>query len=153
MGRPKQKPKPKRILLAEDDANIREISAAALQQSGYRVDTAEDGAAAWDIMQGNRYDLLVTDNSMPKMTGVDLLKRLRVAGIILPVIMATGTLPTYEFSQNPGLQPASTLRKPYTAEELLSAVQEVLRAVMSGREVGMPPPNGQRPPSSNSWGN
>jgi DNA-binding response OmpR family regulator len=147
MVEPKQTPKPKRILLAEDDLNVREMTAALLHESGYEVDTAENGAVAWDILQTKEYDLLVTDNSMPKMTGVELLKRLRAAAISLPVIMATGTFPTYEFSQNPGLQPAVTLAKPYTAEELLNTVQEVL----SGREPGLPPPNRQRPPSGNRW--
>jgi CheY-like chemotaxis protein len=149
--RPKRTRKPKRILLAEDDAVIRQLSAEVLRQSGYQVDTAENGAAAWDILQAKRYDLLVTDNSMPKMTGVELLKRLRAARILLPVVMATGTLPKAEFARNPGLQPAVTLVKPYTSEELLNAVQEVLRAIEAERKRVLPPPNGQRPSSGNSW--
>ena len=102
----------RRILVVEDDRDLRQINAMLLVHSGYAVDMAEDGVAAWEALQSNRYDLMVTDNNMPRLTGLELLKELRSAGMSLPVIMATGTLPTQELSQNPWLEPVTMLAKP-----------------------------------------
>ena len=122
---------PGRILVVEDDRDLRQLNARALIHSGYAVDTAEDGAAGWEALQANRYDLVITDNNMPRLTGIELLKKLCAARMALPVIMATGTLPKEEFTRYPWLQPAATLLKPYTVEELLGTVKEVLRATVS----------------------
>ena len=117
-----------RILVAEDDTLIRQLNTEMLINSGYRVDAAEDGAVAWDALQATRYDLLITDNGMPNVTGVDLLKKVHAARLALPVIMATGELPKKEFTQFPWLQPDAVLLKPYTMPEFLGAVKEVLHA-------------------------
>ena len=120
-------PKPAhRILVVEDDEDIRRSNAEVLAHSGYHVDAAEDGAAAWDTLQRNKYDLLVTDNDMPKVSGIELLHKLHAAHIALPVIMATGRLPQEEFTQCPWIQPAALLIKPYSFHELLETVRQVL---------------------------
>ena len=118
--------RPDHILVVEDDGLLREHNVALLLRSGYAVDAAEDGAAAWEALSADGYDLLLTDNSMPKVSGIELLKKLRAARMALPVIMATGTIPRTN-SSRPWLQPAATLLKPYTGEEMLRAVEEVLR--------------------------
>ena len=118
---------PGRILVVEDEPNIRQINTAALIHSGYHVDAAEDGAAAWEALNADSYDLMITDNKMPRLTGMELLKKLYASRMALPVIMTTGELPTEEFTRYPWLQPAATLLKPYTSEEMLRTVQEVLR--------------------------
>ena len=64
----------------------------------------------------------------------------------LPVIMVTGTLPDEEFARYPCLQPAVTLLKPYTFDELLNAVKAVLRATADALEEIAPPPNWQGQP-------
>jgi DNA-binding response OmpR family regulator len=69
-----------RILLVEDDSGLLRLNAEVLKRSGYDVDAVEDGAAAWDTLQLNRYDLMVTDNKMPRVSGVELLKKLQAAG-------------------------------------------------------------------------
>jgi len=63
---------------------------------------------------------------MPKVSGVELLKKLRSARMALPVIMATGTLPREEFTRYPRLQPVATLLKPFTFAELVGTVRELL---------------------------
>jgi len=97
------------------------------------VDAAEDGAAAWDTLQRARYDLLVTDNDMPKVSGVELLHKIHAARIALPVILATAMPPRDEFTQYPWLQPAALLIKPYSFHELLGTVRDVLRAAVPGQ--------------------
>jgi len=110
----------------DDDVTIRRLNSATLLHSGYEVDVAEDGDAAWKALNTDSYDLLITDNSMPKVSGVELLKKLRAAHMALPVIMATGTLPTEEFNRYPWLKPVATLLKPYAVSEMLSKVKDVL---------------------------
>jgi len=117
-----------RILVVDDDPDIRQLNTKVLIQSGYHVDAAEDGAAGWEAIQLNSYDLLVTDNNMPKVSGVELLMKLRAARVFLPVIMATATLPKKDLTRYPWLQPAVTLSKPYTVDEFLGTVKEVLHA-------------------------
>jgi DNA-binding response OmpR family regulator len=128
-GTPGQsQPEPRlRILVVEDDDDIRRLNTEVLNRNGYQVDAAEDGAVAWAALQADRYALMITDNAMPKMTGIELLNKLRTAKMSLPVIMAAGTIPMAEFLRDPCLQPAATLLKPYTLDELVGTVREVLR--------------------------
>jgi DNA-binding response OmpR family regulator len=124
---PSEASPPRSILVVEDDPDIRRINAMVLHRAGYHVDTAEDGAFAWEMLGVSDYDLMVTDNNMPNLTGMELLKRLYATRMILPFIMATGIMPEVEFTQCPWLQPAARLFKPYSVEELLGAVTKVLR--------------------------
>jgi DNA-binding response OmpR family regulator len=124
---PCQMNSPPHILMVEDDLLLRRINTEVLSRSGYEVDAAADGAAAWRALNTDSYDLLITDNNMPKVSGVELLKKLRAARMILPVIMATGTVPEEEFTSCPWLQPAATLLKPYSSAKMLETVKIVLR--------------------------
>jgi len=112
------------------------------------VDAAADGAAAWESLCADYYDLMITDNHMPKLTGVELLKKLRSARMALPVIMATGIMPQEEFKRYPWLQPTATLVKPYTVEELLGTVRTVLRATVSDPGQFEPMPDWRSRPSA-----
>jgi DNA-binding response OmpR family regulator len=125
---------PHRILVVDDDSGIRQLSARVLIPCGYEVDTAEDGAVAWEALHANRYDLLITDYNMPKVSGVELVKKLRSARMALPVILASGAMPAEELNRHPWLQLAATLRKPFTGDELLGTVKKVLRGTDSACE-------------------
>jgi len=148
--------------VVEDVVLIRQLNSRALSLSGYAVDVAEDGAAAWQALNAGSYDLMITDNTMPKMSGVELLKKMRANRMVLPVIMATGVLPTAEFSRYPWLQPEATLVKPYTVEEMVHAVKKVLREADSTADSsqrfmyhamkdGESPPAGARPGPARQW--
>ena len=121
-----QKTPPHRILVVEDDIFLRRLNTQVLLRSGYDVDGAADGAIAWQALSTDNYDLLVTAHDIPKLTGVELVRKVRAARMALPVVMATGTLPKEEFTRQPWLQPAAMLPKPYTAEEMLRTVKKVL---------------------------
>ena len=142
---------PRRILVADDDPHICRLNTEVLIRHGYEVNAVADGAAAWEALNTDRYNLLITDHDMPKMSGVELLRKLRATRMALPVIMATGTLPTQEFARYPWLQPTATLLKPYTIVELLGTVKEVLRATDGAREQIAPPPDWQSRPSAEGW--
>jgi DNA-binding NtrC family response regulator len=128
-----------RILVVDDDADIRHLNASVLKASGYEVATAVDGDAAWAILDSQCYDLLVTDHSMPKLTGIELLNELHVAGKSLPSILVSGDLPTAELRRHPWLRISATLLKPYTATELLGTVRQVLQVAAETREPEAPP--------------
>jgi DNA-binding response OmpR family regulator len=125
---------PHRILVAEDDEDVRRLNADALVGSGYLVDAAEDGAVAWDSLQIKVYRLLITDNNMPKMSGIELIKKMRAASITTPVILASAAIPYDAMETHSPLQINGTLPKPYNVGELLKLVSEVLSgAVACGR--------------------
>lgn len=127
-----------RILVVDDEPDIRQLNSELLVRSGFQVDAAEDGAAGWEALQLRNYDLLVTDHNMPRMSGLGLIRKLRAARMAVPVIMATTVLPTWDFALHPELHPTATLLKPYTSGELLVTVKKVLRA--SASAVGQIPP-------------
>jgi DNA-binding response OmpR family regulator len=128
-----------RILVVENEGDIRKLNTEVLTQSGYSVDAAGNGAVAWEAIQRHGYDLVLTDYEMPKATGVDLVRKLRAARMALPVIMCTGTLPMEEFTRRPWLQPAAMLTKPYTIDELLGTVRQVLLSANGSSRQSTPP--------------
>ena len=126
---------PQRILVVDDDEAIRRCNAELLSRAGYAVDAAEDGAAAWEVLQVASYGLLITDNRMPKLSGFDLLKKLHGTRLAPRVIMATGQLPENEFARCPWVRPDATLVKPYSGAELLATVKSILLAPANARET------------------
>ena len=116
----------RRILMVEDDADTRRLNSEDLRNAGYLVDAVENGAAAWDVLQLNSYHLLITDQHWPKLSGVELLKKIYDAHMALPVIMITDILPELEFSEHPWIQPATMLVEPYSSAELLGMVEKSL---------------------------
>ena len=121
-----------RILLVEDESAILEFSTAVLVRGGYQVTAVEGCEAAWEAIQSASYDLLVTDNKMPGMSGLELVSKLRSAQIWLPIIVASGGGEAEEFAQDQSLQPAIALPKPFTAKQLLETVAEALRRAGHG---------------------
>jgi two-component system chemotaxis response regulator CheY len=117
---------PIRILLVDDNRDFRELQKDLLASAGYEIACANDGAAGWEALQAADYDLVITDNHMPKMTGLEMIEKLHAAQMPIPVIMATGNLPLEEFARKPWLKPEASLQRPYTDGELLDTVRNVL---------------------------
>lgn len=115
-----------RVLVVEDDIFFRALNTEVLSHAGFAVEAVEDGAAAWEALNASRYDVVVTDNRMPNVSGVELLRRLHAAHITVPVVMATGAIPTEELNPATTLQPVATLLKPYAITELVRTVKKAL---------------------------
>jgi DNA-binding response OmpR family regulator len=115
-----------RILVVDDDNDTRQLSGDGLVDSGYDAEGVKDGAAGWEALQTYDYDLVITDNKMPRMTGIEMIEKLRSARIGVPIIMATGNLPTHEFARRPWLKPTATLERPFSNDDLLETVRNVL---------------------------
>ncbi len=123
--------RPCRILAVDNDRDLRLLYADALARADYDVDAVEDGAAAWKALHVNNYSLLIIEHNLPRLTGVELVMKLRSARMALPVILATGQLPTETLVQNPLLQLAALLPKPFYISQLLETVRAVLQATGS----------------------
>jgi two-component system chemotaxis response regulator CheY len=123
--------RPHDILVAEDDQDMRRLVTEVLTRSGYNVDAAQDGAVAWEILQLKSHHLLITDFDMPKMSGIELIRKARAARMALPVIMVSGTMPENEIKQNSSLRISATLFKPFGVDDLLKTVRHVLDAAVS----------------------
>ena len=115
-----------RIMVVDDDPDIRHLMSEVLAGSGYSVDVAENGTRAWKALHLKRYDLLLTDHEMPGMTGLQLVNKLRLAGFQFPVIVASGTPPVDMAVRNSALESVMMLPKPFTLGELIRLVKELL---------------------------
>jgi DNA-binding response OmpR family regulator len=141
----------RRLLVVEAEGDLRQLNAEVLVDAGYQVDAAEDGRAAWTALQVHHYDLLITDQFLPKVSGVELLKKLHNARMNLPVIMATDILPNWEFALHPGLQSVAMLRSPRTFQKLLDLVRKLLPPAAGVRAATAPAPNGHSPSAAGAW--
>jgi two-component system alkaline phosphatase synthesis response regulator PhoP len=116
-----------RALVVDDVPEICRLNSEFLMDLDFDVDVAKDGILALELLEQNEYDLIITDNLMPRMSGVELLKKLHATRKFVPVIMATGTMPGEEVTRQPWFQIVTTLIKPYTLEEFLAAVKRSIR--------------------------
>jgi DNA-binding response OmpR family regulator len=114
------------ILVVDDDAGMRGVVAAILLHTGYRVSCAEDGEAGWSALCGDRFDMMITDHEMPRLRGLDLLRRVRRAPLNVPVILTSATIPWHEPDLLPLLPPGQVLEKPFSPAKLLSTVRRFL---------------------------
>ena len=124
---PAPSPLTKRVLVVNDESDARQLIVEVMTKLGYEVESAEDGAKGWDALHTGRYGLVITDNKMPRMTGLEMIEKLRAANMSVPVVMATGHLPKLELSRKPWLQPEGMLERPYSNDDLLEVVDRVLR--------------------------
>jgi len=119
-----------RVLVADDDPEMLElVSNIARRHLNAEVTRAGTGHELLDAIAHDPYDLVITDISMPWMTGLQVMHSARTAGLPVPVVVMTGM-------ENPELAEqvealgsrARLLHKPFTLQELLSAVGEIAHA-------------------------
>lgn len=120
------------ILLVDDDPAIRGTVALVLEDAGYRVGCAEDGEAGWHALCADPSDLLSTDYEMPKLTGLELLRRVRGVSRRLPAILISGSPPRGEADLESLLQPGAIIPKPFSVGALLAKVEELLHGSLAG---------------------
>jgi CheY-like chemotaxis protein len=111
-----------RILLVDDDPNVLELTGALLAKAGYAVATATAAADAFArLAAGERFDVLVTDQSMPSMTGEELILHVRAAWPGLPCLLLTGHADAFESRID-----VPVLGKPFRASQLAAALAELV---------------------------
>jgi DNA-binding response OmpR family regulator len=118
---------PSRILVAEDQADIRDLIVLNLQQAGYFVTAAADGTVALETQTERPSDLLVLDLMLPGLDGLEVCKALRARGIPTPILMLTAK--STELDRVLGLELGADdyLTKPFSMAELLARVKALLR--------------------------
>jgi DNA-binding response OmpR family regulator len=132
-----------KILIAEDDPNIRQGLLATLESDGYAVVAASDGAQALRMFPQERFDLVLLDIMMPKTSGYDVCRELRARGSRVPVLFLTAK--GEEIDKVVGLKLGGDdyVTKPFGVHELLARVEALLRRTRSN---GTPDPGGDALP-------
>ena len=126
----------KRILVVDDEPDVRNFLAAFLEDAGFNVDTAADGVDALEKLEQNPPDLMTLDMVMPRLSGVKVIRKMRQneRWADLPVIIITAhahdQLGSEDikgfYTMTSGLRPRITLDKPISPGKLVKAISEIL---------------------------
>ena len=117
----------KRILIVDDDDEIRELLEFDVAQSGYFVDTAKDGLEGLNKALNNTYDLILLDVMMPKMNGFDVCKNIRQAKLAIPILMLTAKGTIDDKTEGFDCGADDYLVKPFDIQEVLLRIRVLLR--------------------------
>jgi len=120
-------PEKKQILVVDDEPNLRRVLSALLARDGYDVETAEDGAQALEILAEHHIDMVITDLRMPRVDGMELLRRALAMDAELPVVIITahGTVDNAVEALKTGA--FDYITKPFDQTEVRTIVKKALR--------------------------
>jgi two-component system response regulator MprA len=124
-----------RVLVVDDDPDVRDSLARALRLSGYAVTTAVHGADALDAVARSPVDLIVLDVQMPVVDGFDACRMLRARGDATPVLVLTARAAVDDRVTGLEVGADDYLVKPFALRELLARVRALLRRSASRRDV------------------
>jgi len=118
-----------RILVVDDEKGLLEVLKAMLTQLGYQVTTSDNGADALEKLRANAvaYDLVITDQTMPKMQGTDLAREILKIRTDIPIILSTGFSKTVDEKKAESMGIRGLLMKPVTWRDLAETVKKALR--------------------------
>ena len=117
----------KRILIVDDDDEIRDLLEFDISQSGYFVDTASDGLEGLNKALNNAYDLILLDVMMPKMNGFDVCRNIRQAKLAIPILMLTAKGTIDDKTEGFDCGADDYLVKPFDIQEVLLRIRVLLR--------------------------
>ncbi|HEX8573950.1 MAG TPA: response regulator [Allosphingosinicella sp.] len=113
-----------RILLVDDDDDVRNVAAAMVAELGYEVTTAAAAREALGLLEGGRFQLMVTDVAMPGMNGVELAARARELAPDMPILFASGYADVQTFGAE--LSDEAVLRKPFRISEVAARIHHLI---------------------------
>lgn len=108
-----------RVLVADDDADARELMSECLQEKGHQVDQAADGADAWARLRDQAYDCVVVDLRMPKLNGLEVLRLMRKLASRPKTILVTGAKTRCVEQMALKLGAVGCYQKPFPLDSLL----------------------------------
>jgi two-component system, cell cycle response regulator CpdR len=117
-----------RILLAEDDNDMRRFLVKALQNAGYSVASFDNGLSAYNRLREEPFELLLTDIVMPEMDGIELARRATELDPEIKVMFITGFAAVALNPDNHAPKDARVLSKPFHLRDLVNEVQRLLKA-------------------------
>ncbi|MBU4151445.1 MAG: PAS domain S-box protein [Proteobacteria bacterium] len=125
---PPRSRKHERVMVVDDESAIRDLNSYFLDQAGYRVESFANGFEAWNAfaLSPGEWDLLITDQTMPEMTGEQLIAKVQAIRPDLPIILCSGYSPITGSTQIPKTKLTTFLEKPVTRNKLLSQVAKAL---------------------------
>ena len=115
-----------RILVVDDDRDIRDLVAIKLTSAGYDVTTRDDGAQALDAASAGGWSVLVLDVMMPGMSGIDVLRTLRASGDRTPVILLTARGQEKDIEAGFAAGADDYVTKPFSPRALLARITAAL---------------------------
>jgi two-component system cell cycle response regulator CpdR len=118
----------KRILLAEDDSDMRRFLVRALEQAGYHVASFDNGLSAYHRLREEPFELLLTDIVMPEMDGIELARRATELDPEIKVMFITGFAAVALNPDSDAPRDAKILSKPFHLKDLVNEVQKLLVA-------------------------
>ena len=117
----------KKILVADDDKSIREVLAELLESYNYKVVQADNGTKLLSVYNTHPdLDLLIVDNKMPDVDGVDCIKQIRLFNNEVPIILSTGSCSEMDKDEVDELRLNAVLNKPYDFNSMLNVVDGLL---------------------------
>ena len=116
-----------KLLIAEDEPDLAEALTVFFERNQFTVDTVYDGMSAYEYAGADTYDAIVLDVMMPKMDGIEVLRRLRADGDKTPIMMLTAKAQKDDRITGFDAGADDYLPKPFEADELLSRVRAILR--------------------------
>ena len=122
-----------RILLAEDERSLSRAVAALLEKNNYSVDTVYDGEEALAYLDAGNYDALILDIMMPRLDGLEVLRRLRQRGDSIPVLMLTAKSEVEDKVTGLDTGANDYLTKPFSTAELLARIRAMTRSQTGGQ--------------------
>jgi diguanylate cyclase (GGDEF)-like protein len=117
----------KTILCVDDDPGIRELLHEIITHLGHRVITAVDGIDALEKLTDDHFDIVITDISMPRMDGIELIKRIKTDFDDVDVIAITAYEMTYQYTDIIALGASDFISKPFNVDELEAKLNRILR--------------------------
>ena len=114
-----------KVLVADDTKNIRTLLMKCLQLEGYEVETANDGREALDALSNGAFGLAFLDIKMPLLSGTEVLKKIREAGIGTAVIIITAYATVKNAVECTQLGAVAYLQKPFTADKVRNVLAEL----------------------------
>ncbi len=121
-----------RLLVAEDEKDMRNLIVRRLKEENYSVDACENGAEALDYLACAEYDGIILDIMMPKMNGLQVLKKLRASQNPTPVLLLTARERIEDRVEGLDLGADDYMVKPFAFEELLARIRVMLRKQSGG---------------------
>jgi two-component system cell cycle response regulator CpdR len=117
-----------KIILAEDDNDMRRFLVKALENAGYEVVSYDNGRSAYDRLREEPFELLLTDIVMPEMDGIELARKATELDPDMKVMFITGFAAVALNPDNQAPKDAKVLSKPFHLRDLVSEVQKLLAA-------------------------
>lgn len=117
------------VLVLEDEADVRELLVIHLKREGYEVSAFEDAEEALDAFKKNKFDLLILDWMLPKMSGLDLCKKIRTEynATSVPILILTARADTMDKVLGLEIGADDYLTKPFEVREFVARVRALLR--------------------------